>query len=444
MNVIVSNKQKDIIDNANIDAIKDLNGLFNVDDLIAKFKNYFFSKMILDATSIVNFTSDEVLQKLADGIGAERLVILLPAVPAPPKEFVDKLNSFKIYNFSNDINEVVKLIDNPKTQNDMSSSDLNSQGSFYVDNSVKEDDDYQEANDFSLANAMDSMTVNNNPIEMPNEYVDNNEVYHANTDTNNNLNGEQSINNIANVFDNINFVQNPETNNVVENSETVTNNVETTNNIEQTIPEVDNSVNNDNVEITNNLVNNDTNNMFLNYNILNNVNNKPQVNKVIGFKNITLHAGSTSLIYMLYKTIAQVLNKKVTAYEIDSDNFKYYQDQNMISCSNSDVQTFINSCNSDIILIDLNNYTDLNICNDVLFLVEPSVIRLNRLMMENSNIFGTLQGKKVVLNMSLLNENEVNAFSNEAKVPIFYNIPPLNDRIVNNILVELLDKLEIK
>ena len=34
MNVIVSNKQKDIIDNANIDAIKDLNGFFNVGDLI--------------------------------------------------------------------------------------------------------------------------------------------------------------------------------------------------------------------------------------------------------------------------------------------------------------------------------------------------------------------------------------------------------------------------
>ena len=34
MNVIVSNKQKNVLDNANIDAIKDLNGLFNVDELI--------------------------------------------------------------------------------------------------------------------------------------------------------------------------------------------------------------------------------------------------------------------------------------------------------------------------------------------------------------------------------------------------------------------------
>ena len=68
MNVIVANKQKGIIDNANIDAIKDFNGLFNVDDLISKFKNYFFSKLILDATSVVNFTSKEVLEKLSNAI----------------------------------------------------------------------------------------------------------------------------------------------------------------------------------------------------------------------------------------------------------------------------------------------------------------------------------------------------------------------------------------
>ena len=98
MNVIVSNRQKDIIDNANIDAIKDLNGLFNVNDLINKFKNYFFSKMILDATSVVDFASKEVLTTLADEIGAERLIILLPSNPEPPVEFKKLLIELKIYN----------------------------------------------------------------------------------------------------------------------------------------------------------------------------------------------------------------------------------------------------------------------------------------------------------------------------------------------------------
>ena len=100
MNVIVSNRQKEIIDNANIDAIKDLNGLFNVDDLINKFKNYFFSKMILDATSVVNFASKEVLETLAEEIGAEKLIILLPSSPEPQLEFKKVLIDLKIYNFT--------------------------------------------------------------------------------------------------------------------------------------------------------------------------------------------------------------------------------------------------------------------------------------------------------------------------------------------------------
>ena len=104
MNVIVSNKQKEILDNANIDAIKDLNGLFNVDDLINNFKNYFFTKMILDATSVVEFANPDVLRKLVSGIGAEKLIILLPENPEPPRKFLEMLVELGIYNFSTNVN----------------------------------------------------------------------------------------------------------------------------------------------------------------------------------------------------------------------------------------------------------------------------------------------------------------------------------------------------
>ena len=119
VNVIVSNRQKEIIDNANIDAIKDLNGLFNVNDLINKFKNYFFSKMILDATSVVDFASKEVLTTLANEIGAEKLIILLPATPEPPEEFKKLLIELKIYNFTNDINDVIRFIEKSNTYEDI-------------------------------------------------------------------------------------------------------------------------------------------------------------------------------------------------------------------------------------------------------------------------------------------------------------------------------------
>ena len=123
MIVIVSNKQKSVLDNANIDAIKDLNcipggtaeigdaikdlnGVFNVQDLINNFKNYFFTKMVIDATSIVDFTNPEVLRQLASGIGSEKLVVLLPPKPEPPLRFLETLVNIGIYNFSTNIDEL--------------------------------------------------------------------------------------------------------------------------------------------------------------------------------------------------------------------------------------------------------------------------------------------------------------------------------------------------
>ena len=113
MIVIVSNKQKSVLDNANIDAIKDLNGVFNVQDLINNFKNYFFTKMVIDATSIVDFTNPEVLKQLASGIGSEKLVVLLPPKPEPPLRFLETLVNIGIYNFSTNIDELIYLISNP-------------------------------------------------------------------------------------------------------------------------------------------------------------------------------------------------------------------------------------------------------------------------------------------------------------------------------------------
>ena len=454
MNVIVSNKQKSIIDNANIDAIKDLNGLFNVDDLISKFKNYFFSKMILDATSLVNFTSDEVLQKLVSGIGAERLIILLPAVPEPPQEFIDKLHELKIYNFSNDINEVVDLINNPKKQDAFSNNEENSQKGFYVDNSVKEDTNFQTSNDFSndlsLTSALNAIDINNSSNEMQQQMNVENDSF----------NSEQTEGNPSNMFNNVGFNGgnssfNDNSFNANFSNEGNMQGMPLNGSDENTIPF--NNFNDNNMSSNfsnslpnsdgqnNNVINNNLSNIFLHPNLVNEMNNVNHSERIIiGLKNVTIHAGSTSLIYMLFKILKNGLNKSVTAYEIDCDNFKYFQERNMISCRGNDIVNLVSNCDSEIILVDLNNYANIDFCNDVLFLVEPSVIRLNKLMMENSGVFDALRNKKVVLNMSLLNDNEVNAFSNEAKMPMFYNIPPLNERKDNNILVGLLSKLGIK
>ena len=417
MNVIVSNKQKNIIDNANIDTIKDLNGLFNIDDLINKLKNYIFNKIIIDATSLINFTSDEVLQKLVNSIGSDRLIILLPSVPEPPKEFVDKLINFKIYNFSNNINDVVDLVNNPRNQNSFSPDLVENVGNgFYIDNSVKNDAPNDQM-DFSLPNIIESMNISDGSINNDNNFQSEipNDINVLNNSNDNTSNIFSDINN-----SHIDLDDGFKINDVSEDGAFPDFNFESSNNLED-------------------------NNVFLHPNLNLSTSEEKKTNKmVIGFKNITIHAGSTSLIYMLLRVIDSIYHKKTLAIEIDNNNFKYYQNRNMMSVNSADVINTIENSDADIIFIDLNNYDNLSICNDVLYLVEPSIIRLNRLMMEDNGIFKKLSGKKVILNMSFLNNEEVSAFSNEAGMPMFYNIPPLNDRVQNSILEELLDKLGIK
>lgn len=55
MNVIISNKQKAVLENLNIDIIKSMNGLFEVDELVDTFKNFFYQRMILDVTAVKGY-----------------------------------------------------------------------------------------------------------------------------------------------------------------------------------------------------------------------------------------------------------------------------------------------------------------------------------------------------------------------------------------------------
>ena len=55
MNVIISNKNQLLLENLGIDIIKEMNGEFEVDEIIATFQNFFYQRMILDITAIKNY-----------------------------------------------------------------------------------------------------------------------------------------------------------------------------------------------------------------------------------------------------------------------------------------------------------------------------------------------------------------------------------------------------
>jgi len=162
--------------------------------------------------------------------------------------------------------------------------------------------------------------------------------------------------------------------------------------------------------------------------------------RVLGIKNLTEDAGSTSLIYMLKKQLSR--NYNVIAIEIGKRDFAFFNDKNMISTSKEEFPTvLLKAKDVDIILVDVNESMTEEICDDVLYLLEPSSLKLNKLMRKNRNIFRDLNGKKIVLNKSLLDSRDVLDFEGEAKTNVFYNVPPLNDRISNKVLDSFLSKL---
>ena len=93
------------------------------------------------------------------------------------------------------------------------------------------------------------------------------------------------------------------------------------------------------------------------------------------------------------------------------------------------------------VIIDLNDCKIDSVCDEILYLVEPSSIMLNKLIKKNRNVFEKLTDNKILLNKSLLSNKEVTELEYEANAKMFYNIPPLDERKRNAVLQELLFRL---
>ena len=164
---------------------------------------------------------------------------------------------------------------------------------------------------------------------------------------------------------------------------------------------------------------------------------------VIGFRNVTLSAGASTLIYMLKKELALTYGQdNIGALEVNKNDFILFNEKNMHSCRSEDLNTNLERLSSlSILLVDLNDCMDDSFCKEVVYLVEPSTFKLNRLLRRNSTVFSKLTDKKIVLNQSMLLNNDVFDFEREAGVRVFYNIPPLDERKRNGVISDFLDKL---
>ena len=161
--------------------------------------------------------------------------------------------------------------------------------------------------------------------------------------------------------------------------------------------------------------------------------------RVIGFKNITTGAGATTLIFMLKKQLEKLYG--TIAVEVNKNDFIYFNDKSLQSTT--DLSSFINTNQrAEVILVDLNDETNEDLCSEVVYLIEPGLIKLNKLIRKDSSIFDKLKGKKIILNRSILIEKDVSDFEYESNSKIFFNIPNLDDKkeyhkVLDDFLIEM-------
>ena len=117
MNVIIYNKRKDL-NNLTVDIIKSVEGEYTVEELIGMFTNFFFNKMILDITSIKDYTNYANLKKLFSNIDGGKVIVILDDI-TNNKEYISDLITLGVYNFTINYDEILELFNTPKNYNDV-------------------------------------------------------------------------------------------------------------------------------------------------------------------------------------------------------------------------------------------------------------------------------------------------------------------------------------
>jgi hypothetical protein len=173
----------------------------------------------------------------------------------------------------------------------------------------------------------------------------------------------------------------------------------------------------------------------------NNEEKKPVKKRIIGIKSITPGAGATTLTYLMKKQLEKKYN--VLAVEVEKRDFIYYNDKTLLSLSNGIIgETLKTNDDKDVILVDLNGSPSAeNFCDEIINLIEPSIIKINRLLSIKPKILNELRDKKVILCPSLLSDKDVKDFEYESRLKVFYNLKPVDDHSKSEEITKLLVKL---
>lgn len=325
MNVIIANKQKEMLHSLDIEIIKSMDGEFEIDEIISTFQNFYFQKMILDITAIKNYKDIKNLQKLSISLDMNKVILLLDGSPeSSDNNYLSSLISLGIYNFTTNKEGIMYLYNNPNSYRDV-----------------------------AHIHQLNPVQVQQQPIYIEKE-------------------GPTIIKEVM----------------------------------------VDGGGN--------------------------------YSSKIIGIKNLTKQSGATTLVYMLLKELRKT--NSVLAVEVNKRDAMFFSDKEFISSNNNEIGSIIlNNSDKDYILVDINDSTVAEtMCTKVVHLLEPSIIKLNKLMLVDNKIFTKQKDKFIIINQSLFSDKDVSDFEFEAGIKIAAHIPPLNEREDNGeVLRNFISKLDV-
>ena len=168
-------------------------------------------------------------------------------------------------------------------------------------------------------------------------------------------------------------------------------------------------------ELNSNFINDSVNKMFMG-------------TRVIAVKSLTEGAGATTLTYMMKKVLAG--KYRVLAVEVDKNDFMYFNDSDLRSVTSGELESITKNPNSDyeVILVDINDSDKVSDIKEVIHLIEPTTIKLNKMIRMDRTILDKMKNYQIVLNKSMLNEKDVEEFEYESRCKTFDDLPYLNEK----------------
>lgn len=306
MNVVTANENKSIIDRLDIDIIKRIDGQFELRELLSKFVNLYFNKMIIDITSIKDYQNLDVIKQLAQAVDPSRVIIILNNDPIVNSQFyMSNLIACGFYNFTRNFEGVKFLYNTPNTYDN-------------VKHLAMSEDEIKKQNE---------------------EFIATHTVIAKSS-------GERQI---------------------------------------------------------------------------------------IGFINLTNHAGATSLVNMCVRQL-NASGYQAVGLEMFRQDLLFYHDSNLSACFNrNDLENKLRLYEDvNAVFIDLNEFNESDkFCDKVIYIIEPSYVMLTKLLKKNRNSFAEHKDDLILLNKSFVNDQEIPDFEYESKLKVFFNLPPLNDRNKN-------------